>query len=57
MTYDQTEIRLWYNGEYKLLDKSTLNGKLTQHRTHCPYKETTNEIKAWTKTLQELSSN
>ena len=56
MTYDETDTRLWYHGEYEPLNKSSLHDKLKQHDTHCPYKETTYEIKAWTKTLQELSS-
>ena len=56
MTYDETDTRLWCHGEYEPLNKSSLHDKLEQHNMHCPYKETTYEIKAWTKTLQELSS-
>ena len=57
MTYDKSDTKFWYNGEYELLDISTLEKKLSQHTLHCPYKESTNEIKSWTKTLQELSNN
>ena len=56
MTYDETDTRLWCHGEYEPLNKSSLHDKLEQHDKHCPYKETTYEIKAWTETLQELSS-
>ena len=55
MTYDQSETKFWYHGEYEKLDLQTLEYKLDQHTLHCPYKGASNEIKAWTKTLQELS--
>ena len=54
MTYDQSNTKFWYHGEYEPLDKATLEDKLAQHTLHCPYKESTNEIKAWTKTLQTM---
>ena len=54
MTYDQSNTKFWYHGEYESLDKATLEDKLAQHTSHCPYKESTNEIKAWTKTLQTM---
>lgn len=57
MTHDQTSTKFWYHEEYEVLNLVTLKDKLEQHRKHCPYKETTNEIKTWTKTLQELSSS
>ena len=54
MTYDESETRVWFHGEYEPLDNNTLEEKLSQHKSHCPYKESTNEIKAWTKTLQKV---
>ena len=56
MTYDESGLKFWLHGEYEPLNKSSLHDKLEQHDKHCPYKETTYEIKAWTETLQELSS-
>ena len=55
MTYDESGLKFWLHGEYEPLNKSSLHDKLEQHDIHCPYKETTYEIKAWTETLQELS--
>ena len=57
MTHDKSSTKFWYHGEYELLDIKTMQHKLEQHKVHCPYKELTHEIKAWTKTLQEVSSD
>ena len=54
MTYDESIWKCWKNGEYEKLDLQTLEHKLAQHTLHCPYKGTTDEIKAWTETLQEM---
>ena len=54
MTHDESATKFWHHGEYELLDGTTLQYKLEQHSVHCPYKEPTHEIKAWTKTLQVL---
>jgi hypothetical protein len=55
MTHDESSTKFWHNGEYEPLDVKTLQYKLGQHKAHCPYKEPTYEIKARTKTLQEVS--
>ena len=54
MTHDETGWKCWKNGEYERLDLQTLENKLDQHTLHCLYKGTSNEIKAWTKTLQAM---
>jgi len=54
MTHDQTNTKFWYHGEYEPLDSNTLEDKLEQHTLHCPYEEPSDEIKAWTKTLQTV---
>ena len=37
MTYDQSETKFWHHGEYDLLALNTLEDKLKQHKTHCPF--------------------
>lgn len=54
MTHDESGWKCWKDGEYEKLNLNTLNEKLQQHTLHCPYKGTTNEIKTWTKKMQEL---
>ena len=39
MTHDLSETKFWYNGEYELLDRMTLDEKLDAHAVHCPYGE------------------
>ena len=56
MTHDESGWKCWKNGEYNKLDPKTLDNKLQQHILHCPYKGTSNEIKAWTKEMQELQT-
>ena len=56
MTHDETGWKCWKNGEYERLDLQTLENKLDQHTLHCLYKGTSNEIKAWTKEMQELQT-
>ena len=56
MTHDETGWKCGKNGEYNKLDPKTLEYKLQQHTLHCPYKGTSNEIKAWTKEMQELQT-
>ena len=51
MTHDKSSTKFWYHGEYELLDIKTMQNKLEQHKVHCPYKEPTHEIKAWTKNV------
>ena len=54
MTYDESGWKCWKDGEYQKLDRETLEYKLEQHKLHCPYKGTSDEIKAWTNTLQAV---
>ena len=37
MTYDQSETKFWYHGEYEPLALETIESKLEQHQTHCPF--------------------
>jgi|6_EtaG_2_1085325.scaffolds.fasta_scaffold38670_4 hypothetical protein len=37
MTYDESETKFWYHGEYEELDPMTLDEKLDQHARHCPF--------------------
>ena len=39
MTYDETDTKFWYNGEYKLLNQTMLSDKLDAHALHCPFKQ------------------
>ena len=37
MTYDESETKFWYHGEYEPIDMETLGTKLESHRAHCPF--------------------
>ncbi len=64
MTYDESETKFWFHGEYEPLNIGSVEEKLEQHAAHCPYGEavvalssesfkkgTINEIKTWTEIL------
>ena len=39
MTFDHSNTKKWYNGEYKLLNQTMLSDKLDAHALHCPFKQ------------------
>ena len=53
MTYDRSETKFWYHGEYELLALHTLEDKLEQHKTHCPFSKSLVEAG----TAVEITSN
>ena len=44
MTYDQSDTKFWYHGEYEPLALNTLEYKLEQHKTHCPFSNSLVEV-------------
>ena len=40
MTYDQSDTKFWYHGEYEPLNFNTLHNKLDQHSLHCIFDST-----------------
>lgn len=54
MTHDESNTRFWYHREYEPVNYTNLEEKLQQHTLHCPYEETSDEIKAWTKIMQTM---
>jgi len=36
MTYDQSDSKFWFNGEYEPLDSDQISDKLRMHELHCP---------------------
>ena len=53
MTYDQSESKFWYHGEYEPLALETIQSKLEQHQTHCPFSKSF--VAAGTAVIEQVS--
>ncbi len=57
MTYDQSETKFWYHGEYDLLALNTLEDKLEQHKTHCPFSKSLLAVGTAVEVTSNISSS
>ena len=57
MTHDQSKTKFWYHGEYEPLALNTLEDKLEQHKTHCPFSKSLVEAGAAVDITSNISSS